>query len=92
MSDDAADPPTARAGTDIVEIDARGLRCPMPVVKLEAALRRLGPAARVRILADDPVAPVDIPHASLEAGCIAERLPDAGGACVFLVTRGPGSD
>lgn len=69
-------------------LDARGYRCPMPVVKMESALRAMSPGESLAILSDDPVALVDIPHFCREGGHRVERLPDEGGACVFLVTRG----
>ncbi len=70
-----------------LELDARGLRCPLPVLRMEAALRRLPPGGRLRLIADDPVAAVDIPHFARAAGhrCVIE--PAAPGSCVFLVTR-----
>jgi len=69
-------------------LDARGLRCPLPVVRMEAALRRLPLGARLRVASDDPVAAVDIPHFAAEGGHRCERLPGPEGTCVFLVTRG----
>lgn len=79
-------------------LDARGLKCPLPVVRMEAALRRLAPGARLKVLADDPVALVDIPHFAREGGHGCERARDEEGKpgpgaeepafCVFLVTRG----
>jgi tRNA 2-thiouridine synthesizing protein A len=68
-------------------VDARGLRCPLPVIRMEAALRRLPPGGQLRVIADDPVAAVDIPHFALAAGCACERRPAPAGLCVFLVTR-----
>lgn len=65
----------------------------MPVIRMEAALRRLEPGRRLLVRADDPLAVVDIPHFCREGGHIAERLGDEAGprgpVCVFLVTRGP---
>ena len=72
----------------VTDIDARGLRCPLPVLKMEAALRRLPPGARLRITADDPVATVDIPHFAAEGGYACEKVEAGDGLCVFLVTRG----
>jgi tRNA 2-thiouridine synthesizing protein A len=43
------------------EIDARGLRCPLPVLKMEKQLAQLPPGARLTVLATDPMAKVDIP-------------------------------
>ncbi|AQT58963.1 response regulator SirA [Cellvibrio mixtus] len=36
-----------------VELDAKGLRCPMPLLKAKQALRDLPPAAVLRVLATD---------------------------------------
>lgn len=68
-------------------VDARGLRCPLPVILMEAALRRAPAGAAVSVIADDPVAAIDIPHFALAAGCACERRPAPAGLCVFLVTR-----
>lgn len=53
---------------DIVEIDALGLMCPLPVIKLQKALKPLETGQMVRVLADDPVATIDIPHFCNMAG------------------------
>lgn len=68
------------------QMDLRGYRCPIPVIRLEAALRKTPKGDQVTVFADDPVATVDIPHFCREAGHRVERLPDSGAACVFLVT------
>jgi tRNA 2-thiouridine synthesizing protein A len=78
------------------EIDAVGYRCPMPVIRMEAALRRAQEGDQFIIRADDPLAAIDIPHFCKESGHLSTRLPDEGRAsqpvCVFLVTRGPKPD
>lgn len=48
-------------------IDARGLACPLPLVKLRQALMVVEPAARVCLLATDPATPADV-AAFCEAG------------------------
>jgi tRNA 2-thiouridine synthesizing protein A len=53
--------------TDLV-IDARGLRCPLPVLKAEKALAALAPGAALTLLATDPMASVDIPLLCRQAG------------------------
>jgi tRNA 2-thiouridine synthesizing protein A len=42
-------------------IDARGLKCPLPVLKMEKRLASLASGARLVVLATDPMAKVDIP-------------------------------
>jgi tRNA 2-thiouridine synthesizing protein A len=44
-----------------IEIDARGLRCPMPVIRLAAAARDAPAGTRIIVLASDPAARHDIP-------------------------------
>ncbi|MFC3301285.1 sulfurtransferase TusA family protein [Parvularcula lutaonensis] len=56
-------------------LDLRGLRCPIPVIKLEAAMRKLSPGQQIRVAADDPLAKIDLPHAAQEAGMACEPLP-----------------
>ena len=42
-------------------LDARGLRCPLPVLKMEKRLAQLTGGARLVVLATDPIAKIDIP-------------------------------
>ena len=42
-------------------IDARGLKCPLPVLKLEKRLASLGAGKSLTVLATDPIAKIDIP-------------------------------
>lgn len=46
---------------DVVRVDARGLRCPLPVIHLAAAARDLPAAAVIEVLWTDPAARHDIP-------------------------------
>jgi tRNA 2-thiouridine synthesizing protein A len=47
--------------TEPETIDARGLKCPLPVLKMEKRLASLPPGAGLVVLATDPMAKVDIP-------------------------------
>ena len=42
-------------------LDARGLKCPLPVLKMEKRLAQLAAGAGIVVLATDPMAKVDIP-------------------------------
>ncbi|MEO7223082.1 MAG: sulfurtransferase TusA family protein [Devosia sp.] len=42
-------------------IDCRGIRCPLPVLKMEKRLGQITPGATVIVLATDPIAKIDIP-------------------------------
>jgi tRNA 2-thiouridine synthesizing protein A len=41
-------------------VDARGLRCPLPLIKARAALASLAPSDTLVVLATDPEAPIDL--------------------------------
>ena len=68
-------------------IDATGLRCPLPVLKLEAALRSLPPGARILLRTDDPISKIDVPHAARSGGHACALVESEGGVCVVAVTR-----
>ncbi|HTM78018.1 MAG TPA: sulfurtransferase TusA family protein, partial [Devosia sp.] len=42
-------------------VDARGLKCPLPVLKMEKRLAALAAGMELIVLATDPVARIDIP-------------------------------
>lgn len=42
-------------------LDARGLRCPLPVLKMEKRLSELPTGTTLTVLATDPMAKIDIP-------------------------------
>lgn len=60
-------------------IDARGLRCPIPALRLARAVREGGPG-RYILLADDPAASQDIPALCYERGWQLEA--SAPGECI----------
>jgi len=49
-------------------LDATGLLCPLPVLKLRKHLKSVKVGDIVLVLADDPAAAIDIPHFCNEAG------------------------
>jgi tRNA 2-thiouridine synthesizing protein A len=44
-----------------IEVDARGMRCPLPVIRLAKAARDAPSGTRIIVLASDPAARHDIP-------------------------------
>ncbi|WP_110278937.1 sulfurtransferase TusA family protein [Loktanella sp. PT4BL] len=50
------------------DLDAKGLLCPLPVLKARKRLQALASGQVLRMLADDPAAIVDVPHFCAEAG------------------------
>jgi tRNA 2-thiouridine synthesizing protein A len=68
-------------------VDARGHRCPTPTLRLRRALERAAPGARVLLLADDPLARIDIPHFVAETGCTLVETGSEGPVLSFLVQK-----
>ena len=60
-------------------LDLRGLKCPLPALFARRALERSAPGTTIEILADDPMAIVDVPHMCRQEGyevLSAERVGD----------------
>ncbi|MGR3484920.1 MAG: sulfurtransferase TusA family protein [Paracoccaceae bacterium] len=76
---------------DGIDLDARGLLCPLPVLKARKRLQALAPGARLTMIADDPAALVDVPHFCAEAGHRLISEADRDGAQVYVIEKGAGS-
>ncbi|SEN44968.1 tRNA 2-thiouridine synthesizing protein A [Paracoccus alcaliphilus] len=71
-------------------IDARGLLCPLPVLRLRKALLDLAPGSRLRLIATDPAAVIDVPHFCAQTGhAFIDMRETEDGAREFVVERGP---
>lgn len=68
-------------------IDARGLKCPLPVLKMEKRLVALPPGATLTVLATDPMAKIDIPLHCRQNGhdC---RVTSEGEVLQFEIVKG----
>jgi tRNA 2-thiouridine synthesizing protein A len=73
--------------TPEILVDARGHRCPVPTLKLRRALARAPEGARLRLIADDPLARIDVPHFLAEAGGRLIESAEADGAITFLIVK-----
>ena len=71
-----------------IVVDARGHRCPTPTLRLQKALRALPAGAEARLLADDPMARIDVPHFAQQNGHIVVSLETDGPVLDFLVRKG----
>ena len=70
-----------------VLVDARGTRCPVPVIRAARAARDLAPGAELVVLADDEAARSDLPAWGRMRGH-AVGLADAGGWTRYTVVVG----
>lgn len=73
----------------IETLDLRGLKCPMPALLARKALARLAPGASLTVLADDPLAVVDIPHMCNREGHAVNGVTRRDGHSEFRLQAGP---
>ena len=69
------------------ELDAKGLLCPLPVLKARKRLQALASGQVLRVEADDPAAIVDVPHFCNEAGHTLALTEDQGAAQVYYIRK-----
>ncbi len=68
-------------------IDTRGHRCPVPTLRLRKALAALPAGEVVELLADDPMARIDVPHFVREAGHSVQSMDLAGSTLSFHIRK-----
>jgi tRNA 2-thiouridine synthesizing protein A len=71
----------------VITVDARGHRCPVPTLRLRRAIEAAAAGAQVRLLADDPLARIDVPHFVREAGHSLVEASESGAVFSFLVRK-----
>jgi tRNA 2-thiouridine synthesizing protein A len=71
------------------EIDARGLLCPLPVLKARKALQDMREGSILRLIATDPASWIDVPHFCAEGGHSLVSATDDGDGKTYLIRRGP---
>ena len=70
------------------ELDARGLLCPMPVIKIAKAMKALTPGQVLKLLATDRGSIADIPAWAESTGNELLDWHDEGDFLVFFVRKG----
>jgi len=81
--------PTASTGSSSLAdvVDARGLKCPLPVLKMEKRLAALPAGAPLTVLATDPIARIDIPLYCTQNGHACTASTDSDGTLRFEIVR-----
>ena len=52
----------------MIELDTRGLLCPLPVLKLRKLINSVKQTDKIKLITDDPAAIIDVPHFCDEQG------------------------
>jgi len=71
-----------------LEVDARGLLCPLPILRLARAIRRTPPGTVALLLATDPAAVVDVEAFCRESGNVLLGTEKEGALFRFRVRKG----
>jgi tRNA 2-thiouridine synthesizing protein A len=69
-------------------LDLRGLKCPLPALMARRRLARLNNGASLTVLADDPLAVVDIPHMCHQESHAVIAVNKRDGHHAFTIRRG----
>lgn len=72
-------------------LDLRKLKCPLPALLARKAMAGLPAGTQVLVLADDPMAVVDIPHMCHQEGHAVETVSTTDGVSEFRLCVRPGS-
>ena len=70
---------------DVIEIDARGYKCPVPSLKLRKAMEQHGAGRRMVLWATDPMARIDVPFLMQERGGEVVSIEEVDGALRLTV-------
>lgn len=71
------------------DLDAAGLLCPLPVLKIRKRIGALSEGEVLRVVTDDPAALVDVPHFCAEQGhAVVSSEEDGFPRQVWLIRKG----
>lgn len=73
--------------TPDLELDLKGLLCPLPMVKVSQNINNVGVGGVIRAVATDPGSMADIPAWAKSTGNEVVSAEKVGGEYVFLVKR-----
>ncbi len=68
-------------------IDARGHHCPVPTLKLQKQMRQTASGAVVVLIADDPMAQIDVPHFCSQNNYLLQSTESFGTGWRFEIVR-----
>ncbi len=69
-------------------LDAKGLKCPLPVLKAKKALKDLDAGEILEVIATDPGSVKDFDSFCIATGHDLVKSSDAGGVYTFMIKKG----
>ena len=71
-----------------VEIDAKGLRCPMPIMKAAKAIKEMQTGQTLRVQATDPGSKKDFEGWAKNGGHTLLSVEEGGGVYTYTIRKG----
>jgi tRNA 2-thiouridine synthesizing protein A len=68
-------------------LDLTGLKCPLPALFAKRALLRAPAGTEIEVIADDPMAIIDVPHMCRQEGFVVVSEARDGDVCRVVVRR-----
>ena len=75
-------------GTTDIELDLRGLICPLPLLKTKQALNRVNSGQKIKVLATDPGSERDFQVFAKQSGNLLLDMQHFDGEFHFLLQKG----
>lgn len=70
-----------------LELDVRGLNCPLPILRTKKALSTMSSGQHIRVLATDPGAAIDFPSFARHSGNVIVSTSTVDGVLEFVIRR-----
>ena len=77
--------------SDEIDLDLRGLKCPLPVLRARRALSKLQSGNLLVVRCTDPLAAIDIPHMVAQDGHSLEQSREDDGTLTFHIRKVTGA-
>lgn len=79
-------------GMKTIPLDLRGLKCPMPVLRVRKALGEAAAGSLLVVECTDPMTSIDLPNLVRETGDAIESRPGEGSILVFHIRKAASAD
>jgi tRNA 2-thiouridine synthesizing protein A len=70
-------------------LDLKGLKCPLPALRVRKALKAMSPGDEIMAACTDPLARIDIPNLLNETGDRLEAVEEDEGVLLFRIRKSP---
>ena len=73
-----------------VELNLSGMKCPLPVLKARRQINQMAPSTVLKVIADDPAAPIDFEHFCATGGHNLLSSTERAGVFTFYIAKSTG--